>query len=375
MNTNELEEKINRHLGFLAQDKDNINLLVELSDLYLADSNMAEAQKYLNQAEAIDREACLNKQGLLHLTQGNIPQAKAFFREALVHEDTRAIRFNLGYCHFMSNEFEEAWTVLSALIQGEHFPEAEILVARLLHRQDAMEEAIRLTGNVLQHNPDNAEALGLLALLYFDFNELELATQAFESSLELDPENYDARLIRVLVRLMEHQTDIEEIEDLLQINPQDSRLWFALGNTHMIEGDLQAALPALQKAVEIYPEFYDCHIVLAWCQLLNNQLDAANTTYETAAAIIPDLPDSWGGLALIHALSVTIDKAQALIAKANAIDPNCFLTQMAQMICMTHSDPTAAKQQLIKALTNSKLPISEKLAFIMGDLQENETIH
>ena len=84
-----------------------------------------------------------------------------------------------------------------------------------------MDEAIGLIENILEHNPNNAEALGFLSLLYFDLNEEELAKQTSTSTLVLNPENYDAKLVNSLIRLMAQETTIEEIEELIQINPQD----------------------------------------------------------------------------------------------------------------------------------------------------------
>lgn len=375
MNNQTIQDKLTHHLSSLEQDQSNLNLLVEISDLYLELDDIESAQNYLDKATTIDREACLAQQGLLYLNQGQFTQAQNCFSEALKLEDTPALRYNLGITHFINYELEEAWEILSPLLDGDHHPDAELLMARILHRQGSLEEAISLAEHVLEHNAEDTDALGLRSLLYFDLNEEELAAESSARALELNPENYDARLVSIMLRLMTMETTVEEIEELLTINPHDSRLWFALGNTYMSQGDLETAEETLKKAVEIYPEFYDCHIALAWCQLLNDHVTEAHGTYQDAAVLVEELADAWGGLALIHALQQDFEQAELLINKSNEINPSCFLTELARSVYMIHQNPQKAKEDVLHALQSSETPISEKLAVLMEEFSTQETLH
>jgi tetratricopeptide (TPR) repeat protein len=370
-----MQEKIDRHLSFLAQDQNNLALLVEISDMYLAINDLDSAQKYLEKASAVNRDACLAHQGLLFLNQGHFAKAIECFLEALNLVDTPALRYNLGLAYFINGELDNAWDVLSPILEGAHYPEAELLMARILHRQDSLEESVSLVEHVLEHNSNDAEALGLIALLYFDLNEEELAMQSSIHALTLDPENYDARLVNILLRLISQEDNREEIEELLQINPRDSRLWFALGNTCMLQGNLESAQDALKKAIELYPDFYDCHVALAWCQLLNDQVQDAYETYQNAVELVEELADAWGGLALIHALTEDLTQAEQLISKANELNPDCFLTELAESIYFTHKNPKKAQQHLLAALKNTEMPIGKKLAFLMEPSQNNQQLH
>ena len=375
MSIQQLQDKINRHLSFLAQDEKNITLLVEISDLYIELNDLEKAQIYLDRASVINREACLGHQGLLCLNQGKVAQAKEYFIEALSLVDTPALRYNLGFTHFLSFDFEKAWEVLSPILEGDHYPEAELLMARILHRQDSIEESISLVEYILEQTPDDAEALGFLSLLYFDINEEELAKETSINALKLNPENYDAKLVNMLTRLITQETTIEEIEALLQINPQDCRLWFALGSTYMTQGNLDLAEITLEKAIAMYPEFYDCYTALAWCQLLNDKINEAHETYQNAVELVEDLADAWGGLALVYVLTEDFLKAEQLINKANELNPGCFLTEIAESIFFNHKNPKKAKEHLVTALNNSKIPLSEKLAFFIEEIQGQQQVH
>ena len=375
MNQQQVQEKINRHLSFLAQDENNLKLLIEISDLYSEAEELEKAQMYLDKANLIDQDACLGHQGLLYLNQGKLQEAQNCFIKALSYGDTPALRYNLGFTYYITFDFEKAWEVLAPTLQGEHYPEAKLLMARILHRQDSINEAIELINQVLEQNPEDAEALGLLALLYFDLNEDKLAEKNSQLALKIDADNYDARLVSVLLRLITQETTVEEIEDLIQVNSQDSRLWFALGNTYMIQGEMDKAEQNLQKAIEIYPDFYDCHIVLAWCQLLNDRIDEAHATYLTATQIVDEIADAWGGLGLIAALQEDFLKAEQLITKAKNLNPECFLTQVADAIYYNHKNPAKAKRNLVKALTATKVPVSQQLAFIIEEIENSQQVH
>lgn len=375
MSNQQVHDQLTRHLSFLAQDETNLTLLVKISNFYLELDDLDSAQDYLNRASAIDRIACLGHQGLLHLNQGQFALAKEHFIEALNHEDTPALRYNLGFTHFISADLDQASQVLSPILDGEHHPEAKLLMARILHGQGHLEHARDLVNDVLAHDADDSEALGLLALLHFDLDESELAAQASARALALNPENYDAQLIDAMSRLTTQETSVEELEKLLQLNPDDCRLWFALGNVHMSQGALDLAEHSLRKAIEIYPEFYDAYIALGWCLLLLDNVDDALIIYQVASEIVPELADSWGGLALIAALQEDFLNAQQLIHKAKELNSDSFLVEIAESIYFNHQNPQQAKEHLVKALKNTKVPASEKLAFIIEDMQGSTQFH
>lgn len=375
MNPQHIQDKLTRHLNFLAQDENNANLLVEINTMYQELNDFETAQVYLDRAKILAPEACLGYQGLLYLNQGQLDQAKTCFLQCLHLEDTAALRYNLGFCYYMAYEFKEALEILAPIADDDSLPETKLLIARILHRQGDLEAAVDWVNKILAVQPTHAEALGLLAMLYFDLNKDQLAHTTALTALENDPNNYDGQSVDILMRLLTQETHAEEIHTLLDTNPDDCRMWFALGNTHMAQGELPEAEAALQKAVDLHPEFYDCFTVLAWCQLLNNQIDKAQTNYQTATSIAQELSDAWSGLALVHVLKEEFAESEQLINKARNLNPECFLASVAQTIHFNHTNPAKAKEHLLKALQNSQVPIGEKLAFILEDMKAGELLH
>lgn len=363
-----MQEKLTRHLHFLTQDPANINLLIEISQLYQESNDFESAQIYLDKAITLAPEACVGHQGVLYLNQNQLELAKACFLRALTHEESNVLRFHLGFCYFLNHEFEKAQTTLTLLANDASIPEAKILLARLFQRQGLLEEALLYVNQALEHHPNQDEPMGLLSLLYFDLNEEQLARQTAQKALALNPNNYDAKSVDILLRLLTQQTDAAEIEALLAVNPDDARLWFALGNTHLSQGELHFAEEALEKALTCHPDFYDCLLVLAWCQLLNNQLDKAQNNYHKASLLAAELSDAWSGLSLVYALKEELVEAQTLLDKALVINPDCFLAGVAQTICFNYTNPSKAKAQLLHTLKNTNLPAGEKLAIVLESI-------
>ena len=65
-------------------------------------------------------------------------------------------------------------------------------LARAYRRQNRPDAAMRLCLRGLEHHPDNADAHGLLALLYIDRGDHERAADEWSFVLRLDPSNFDA---------------------------------------------------------------------------------------------------------------------------------------------------------------------------------------
>lgn len=365
MNPEQSEKKLSRHLSFLAQDENNINLLLEVSNLYTELNDLDSAQLYLTKANQIDREACLAHQGLLYLNQGKVNDALLCFQEAINSFDNPSLRYNLGFTYYLNNELSLAKEYLSSITDEEYKAPAQLLLARILHHEQGIEQAIELLEQLLEHNPNNPEVLGFLSLLYFDVNEEALAKELSQRALSINADIYDAKLVDVMLRLLIQETSVEEIKELLEINPKDSRLSFALGSTYMSQGEFVKAQEYLQNTLNIHPEFYDCYIALAWCQLLNNQASEAHETYQNAITLIDSLAEGWGGLALIHALNNDLENAQKLIDRALSLSSDCFLTKMAQVVFLNYSNPEQASKDFLQMITNQQTPLSQKLALII----------
>lgn len=369
MNSHDIEQELARHLAFLQQDENNLSLLLKISTLYLELDDLSHAQHYLDKAKKIHSNACDALQGFIYLNQDQIEKAQEAFEKARTYEDSDELRYHLGFIYFMQQELSKAWDILSSIEDTDYIPITQVLMARILQQQEQFEQALALLETHVKGFPDNAEALGLLALLYLDMDEEDKALDFSQRALRLNPETYEAQVVDVMLRLVDQKANAEEIQQLLDVNPQDSRLLFALGSLYMTEGSFNLAIDSFEQTIAIHPDFYDCYIALGWCYLLNDDLANARKTYQKAVDLSNELADGWGGLALIHALEAQWESCDSLSKKALALSNDCFLIQVAQLIEINHKDPKKAQPHLLKILKDKNTPISQKLATLMNEFE------
>ncbi|KTD25826.1 tetratricopeptide repeat protein [Legionella maceachernii] len=369
------QERLNRYLQFLEQDPSNLNLLLSVSEGYRQLNKFSEAQQYLDKAKTIDADACVAVEGMLALNQGDFEQAKKALIQALRLEELPILRYSLAVCHYSLNEPTEGIAILTPLFKKNPSYDVEFLMVQLLQQQEKLDEAIQLLEFVLEQHGPIEQTLVLLAQLYLDNRDEISAENAAEQALIINPKNYEAQVITLLLRLMKEETSVREIKKLLDKNATDSRLWFALGTTYFRAIHLQKAEEAYLKAAELNPHFYDNWVSLGWCQLFLNKLDEAQYSYQEAIALYEENSEGWGGLALVHALRGNLTEAADLIAKAKALDPESFLGKIAQIIHLGHANPEQAERQFKKAFPQIAEQINAAMAMALKEMDASETVH
>jgi hypothetical protein len=78
---------------------------------------------------------------------------------------------------------------------------------------------------------------------------------------------------------------------------------------------------------------------------------------------------------LVAALREDFVNAEHLIQQAKGFNSESFLVEIAEVIYLNHKNPQQAKAHLVQALNNTKMPASEKLAFIIQDMQGSTQLH
>ena len=374
MTSLELHEKLQRYLSYLAQDKNNVNLLLSASDCYRLLRDWGSAQRYLDEAQQIAGQPFLTHQGFLHMDSNQMQLAEEAFTQALTHNETPVNRYNLSFCLYQNQNFEEALLVVSSSENNETLPMSALLKAKLLHHLQRINEAITVLTQLLTHHDSNAEAAGLLALLYVDTNNEELARLLSNKALAINPDNYDGQLVRVLLKTLNDEVTLTEIESLLAIKPKDGRLLFALGTTQMRYMNFPAAEQAFLQTTQIWPFFYENWISYGWCHLLQNNLDKAERAYRQAVSIDANSADGWGGLALVSALRLHLTQAKKWLEKAYELDSTCFLAAITRIILANHSDPEQAAKWLHTTLPGVSAEISKIISRAIRTLKVEEKV-
>ncbi len=367
-------KKLQTFLRFLEQDPFNLNLLLTISDAYRQQGDLKSAQDFLDKAKTIDCGACFSHQGFIHIHLGQFKLAKEELEKALAREDSPMIRYSLALCHYSLQESNEGIALLQPLLEkGSSTDEIELLLAKLLRQQNRLNEAIKLLEERLKNRGPSADFLALLAEIYFDRQEFELAQNTARQALLHNPENYEAQVILLLLLLSEGETTVVEIEALLKRKPDNAYLWFALGTTFMHKVQLQNAEVSFLKASELAPLFLDNWISLGWCQLCLDKLQQAKASYQQAIKIDEQSAEAWAGMALVLSLNDEFEEAEQLITKARHLNPLCLLADIAEMIQANQSNPLQALELFRKTFPSIALQISKVLDRVWAE--KNSILH
>ena len=310
-------EKLQRYIAYLEQDKTTLNLWLSISDDYRELNDGEKAQYYLDGAKALSGQPLSTKQGLLYLSTHQMILAEEAFRMALEEEDTPANRYNLSFCLYSqdperrlgykpqhSHDVREALEILGYTQQPQELPESNLLRAKILHDLQRVDEAITCLEHYIAYNPTHAEAIGLLALFYFDHHDASTAARLANQALSLNSTQYYAKMVRILLKTLKNEVTVEEIGMLLAVKPTEGRLLFALGSTHLRLMNHAAAEQAFFETSQLWPMFYDNWISYGYSLLLQHKFDEALAAYQQAIMIDPNHPDGLQGIELASALKL-----------------------------------------------------------------------
>ncbi len=143
--------------------------------------------------------------------------------------------------------------------------------------------------NAIQVDSRFAEAHYRLALTEMKFQQWNAAYQELNAVLEIQPENYPARLdiANLLIANRQLKEAKEHLDLLAQKQPNNPEVFAAIANYNAVNNDMAAALAAMQKALQIDPSRADSYLNMALLQTRVDQWDAAEASFKKAIELNP----------------------------------------------------------------------------------------
>ncbi|MFZ9036350.1 MAG: tetratricopeptide repeat protein [Francisellaceae bacterium] len=347
MTEDKRKQKITRFKQFLTMDPQNAALKLDLAELLIDSKLLNQAQKQLDElAEiALDLDQSISLGGL-YLQCERMDKAKLIFDHLYQqHPQNDIVAFSLVVALFQLDEFEQAKAVFeSSGLNKSLEPGAMKFYARIRHACGEVSEAIKTLKQVIEHDDDDAEAHGFLALCYFDINELELAAKHCRLALEIDSEQHEAMLISSYLALAYQDIDlaIPQTIKLIKRDKKNGRAWMNLATAYMLNGEFVKALDAASTACKLMPKFIGIWHLRGWIELLSDQLNAAKASFETGYRLDRSFGESHGNLAVIFAILKDKEKTEYHISRANRLAPNNIAGHFAEVLLLNHTDPEAA---------------------------------
>jgi len=379
MNIDELRSRLRRYQGFLQQDPSNIKLISDVADLHLQLGEFEQARGLLEKAltQWPSQPSLLSGLASVAMADGEPDVAIRLLNNILeMEQDNPVIYYNLAYAYLYSDQPDNAKQALVKIKDSKSvFPQIPLLLARAQHHLGEMDEAIEHAQEYLNDHPDDPDAFGVLALLYFDLENKAQAQLMAEKALSLDENNLNALVTLGSLALTTDTADVAAgyFERAIARQPKNGRGWSGMGLADMLRLNLPKAIEDLKQAVKYMPSHIGTWHSLAWCQLLTDDLQGAEENFMQSMKIDHNFAETHGGLAVVHIMQGRPDLAEAEVKRAIRLNPNSFAGRYAKSLLMSKADPEKAQEIIKNILASSPTGKEESLQAMLQRIMKKKS--
>ncbi|MCC7411939.1 MAG: sulfotransferase [Gammaproteobacteria bacterium] len=233
------------------------------------------------------------------LAQGRNEEAVSAFRQALsIDARLDSAWFRLGKALALLGRGAEADMAFERAF--ELSPSRRALALAAEHqREGRLEEAERIYRDVLRGDPDNVDALRLLALLARKAGAADDAERLLRRALDITPDFVAAAV--ELGGVLKDQGRFDEaiacLEGAVASEPEDVQAWFHLGATLGPAGRNERAVDAYRRALALQPEHAGALLGLGHQLKTLGRYAEAVAAYRACARLRPDNGEVYWSLA------------------------------------------------------------------------------
>ncbi|MGA2440214.1 MAG: tetratricopeptide repeat protein [Tepidisphaeraceae bacterium] len=193
------------------------------------------------------------------------------------------------------------------------------------HRAGRLAEAEAIYRQILQRDPNDAEALHMLGVIAGQTGHSEAAIHLIRRAIGLQPDWAEAHnnLGSILKGSGRLEESIDSCRRAIQLKPDYAEANYNLGNALAGKGQFADAIAAYQRAIELRPDYVDSHNNLGSVFLNAGEVDAAVAAYERAVQLKPDFAEAHNNLGSALWEKRQLDAAIASYERAIQLKPDC----------------------------------------------------
>ncbi len=269
------------------------------------------------------------------------------------------INYNLAFCQYYTDSFEEAVTLLGQVPADSTIArDKTLLLARCEHNLGHYENAKVVLAAYLEDQSEDLECRGLYALILADLGEDSVALEVANEALTEEQKPMEALLARADILFGQQEFDFAKRDylDATVRYPSVGRAWSGLGQMELNDFNFMAAITSLEKAVELMPNHIGTWHALAWSYLLSGEVEKSLEAFMSAYNLDPNFGETHGGLAAVYSMQGENDKAQKHIRLAGHIDPDSFSSVFAKIVLLNRENKVDEAKQLFNKSKNSFHP-------------------
>jgi tetratricopeptide (TPR) repeat protein len=364
---NDTQDKIRRFEAYIKADPENELIWINLGDLYHQTGRFDEAVACFEKCLTFDQGNMIARGRLANvlISQHRFGEAEEIIRGIVQQTgEDNALLHNLGLTLFYQSRFEDAWkTFRQARERGLKAPANLAYMIYSLHMQNDTKTALDLAPNWLEESP-GPETEGYVSLVELDHGDMDAARQRARQVIDQQPDNADANVVLGTWHMEQQEADkaADHFRQVVTSQPDNPRGWQGLGLIQMFQQNFSEAIKTFEKAQTFMPDNSTNHLLIGWAKLAAKDARAAEQSFRNAVNADRNFGEAHGGLATALVFQNRTDEARVEIKKAMGLDAKGFGALFAQSIAMQlKGQGKQATKLLAKVLEQPPLPRSKPL--------------
>jgi tetratricopeptide (TPR) repeat protein len=188
--------------------------------------------------------------------------------------------------------------------------------------QGQFDQAIAEFQATIELNPDDAEARYNLGLAYQKQDKLDEAAAAYQEALQLDPDMAEVHNNLGLIYDDQGKPDqaIAEYQEAIRIDPDDDTAHYNLGLFYYEQGQLDQAIAEYKETVRVNPDNADAHYNMGRAYYEQGKLDEAVVAWKESIRIEPADSMAHNNVGRVYFDQGRLDEAVAELREAVDLD-------------------------------------------------------
>jgi len=287
-----------------------------LALFYESRKNYEQAEKtYLQAVEAApqgDIVPLMNLAGYYARMKSYDRALGAMQKAADIKKDDPNVWVNMAELHFDFNKVKEAEAAVDRVLEKEKGQvDANLLKGRILLTRRDFANALERLDLVVRESPSNAMAYYFRGLSHIGKGDSKVGQQDLVKAVELNPELLEARLILAELYLNERNADLarQQIDAAAKIAPRNTRVLMHQGSLKVLERDLKGAEEIYTRIIQADADYSPAHIQLGLIYNLTNRQAEALKSFNKALEINPNQTEALALVVGVHLRDKKFDEA------------------------------------------------------------------